>query len=123
MLRAYFEFCRKHYRDHGYRCDLLNVGYRIAKDKSSLFSYSYSGDVMTIDPVSTGAGGWEDFLKAYNAFCSGHGGVPLFNQTKWIEPYQATKAFRERLVTFKEKQKKYDPTNRLLNEYFGRMLA
>ena len=123
ILRAYFEFCKKHYKDTGYRCDLLNVGYRIYKDQSSLFSYSYDGNVMTLDPVSTGGAAWEDFLKAYNDFCSDHGGVPLFNQTKWITPEQARKAFPVRLDIFKAKQKEYDPTNRLLNDYFSSQLG
>ena len=123
VLRAYFDFCRQHYRDHGYRCDLLNVGYRISADTSSLFSYSFSGNVMTVDPVATGLAGWDDFLKAYNKFCSEQGGVPLFNQTKWIEPEQAKTAFGERLQTFGEYQKRYDPSGRLLNEYFAQMLA
>jgi hypothetical protein len=39
ILRAYFEFCREYYREHGYRCNMLNVAYRISKDNSSLFSY------------------------------------------------------------------------------------
>ena len=29
IIRAYFAFCRDYYRDHGYRCNMLNVGYRI----------------------------------------------------------------------------------------------
>ena len=123
VLHAYFEFCRQHYREHGYRCDLLNVGYRIAEDTSSLFSYSFDGNVLTVDPVASGASGWDDFLKAYNRFCSQHGGVPLFNQTKWIEPEQAKKAFGDRLEKFNEYRNRYDPTNRLLNQYFEQMLA
>ncbi len=121
VLREYFAFCKQHYKESGYRCDLLNVGYRILSDSSSLFSYSYDGDVMTIDPVSTGAKGWDEFLQAYNRFCSELGGVPLFNQTKWIEPAQATKAFGANLEKFSEYRRRYDPSNRLLNDYFAGM--
>jgi FAD/FMN-containing dehydrogenase len=122
VLRGYYVFCRRYYEEQGYRCDLLNVGYRISKDTSALFSYSYDGDVMTIDPVSTAKPGWEEFLQAYNQYCSDNGGVPLFNQTKWITPPQAKKAFGERLETFKSYQKQYDPENRMLNEYFREIL-
>ncbi len=101
----------------------MNVGYRISEDTSSLFSYSFEGNVMTVDPVSTGASGWDDFLKAYNAFCSENGGVPLFNQTKWIAPDQAKKAFGARLEKFNGYRQQYDPENRLLNDYFEQILA
>ena len=100
---------------------MLNVGYRISEDKSSLFSYSFDGTILSLDPVSTGDRGWDDFLKAYNQFCSDLGGIPLFNQTKWITPPQAKKAFGQRLETFKEYRKQYDPQDRLLNEYFRSM--
>jgi len=122
-LRAYYDFCRDYYRQHGYRCNMLNVGYRIFKDTSSLFSYSYDGNVITLDPVSTGDPGWDDFLKAYNEFCSQNGGVPLFNQTKWITPEQARRAFGARLATFEEHRRRFDPDNRMLNQYFEQMLA
>lgn len=122
VLRGYFEFCRDYYRNNGYRCDMLNVGYRIKQDTSSLFSYSSKGDVMTLDPVSTGSKGWDGFITAYNQYCSERGGVPLFNQTRAIRPYQASLAFGETLKTFAGYRKKYDPTNRLLNEYFKQIL-
>lgn len=121
VLRDYYAFCKAYYKKSGYRCDLLNVGYRILSDQSSLFSYSYAGDVMTVDPVSTGGKGWDEFLQAYNAFCSEQGGVPLFNQTKWIEPSQATKAFGANLEKFAEYRRQYDPSGRLLNQYFAEM--
>lgn len=123
VLREYFEFCHDYYRRTGYRCDIINVGYRITKDTSSLFSYSYNGDVMTVDPVSTANPGWEDFLAAYNAFCSERGGVPLFNQTKHILPAQARRAFGERLQMFEAQRRQLDPDNRMLNAYFAEILA
>ena len=100
----------------------LNVGYRINKDTSSLFSYSFDGTILSLDPVSTGGPGWDDFLVAYNQFCSDRNGVPLFNQTKSITPSQAKKAFGQRLETFKKSREQYDPDNRMLNEYFKSMM-
>ena len=121
-MRAYFSFCQDYYRDHGFRCDLLNVGYRIEADKNPLFSYSYDGTVMTLDPVTTGAPGWDDFLKAYNEFCSQHGGVPLFNQTKWLTQSQVHNAFGDKINDFQQIRHSMDPEDRLLNSYFRELL-
>jgi FAD/FMN-containing dehydrogenase len=123
VLTAYFQFCKDYYRQQGYRTNMLNVGYWIAQDRSSLLSYSYDGPVMTIDPVSTGNLGWDQFLLAYNQFCSAHGGIPLFNQTDAITPAQVQLALGDRLKTFAAARRTYDPTGRLLNTYFRQMLG
>lgn len=68
------------------------MGYRLTGDTNSSFSYSSNGPVMTFDPVSTGNRGWEEFLAAYNDFCSQHGGSSLFNQTGWLSREQIEKA-------------------------------
>ena len=119
MVREYFDFCANYYKEHGYRSNMLNVGYRINQDDSSLFSYCWDGICMTVDPVGTGDPGWQEFLQAYNEFCSERGGRPLFNQTRWLTPEQARKAFGNKLDQFNEIRRKYDPKDRLLNEYFA----
>ena len=93
------------------------------KDQNALMSYSYDGNVMTVDPVSTGNPGWEDFLGAYNQFCSDHNGCPLFNQTFGVTRAIAQKAFGDRLQKFEEARKTFDPNNRLLNDYFREILT
>ncbi len=123
VLKATFQFCEQYYKQNGYRINMLFVGYRVAKDQNSLLSYSYDGDVMTIDPVSTGNPGWETFLAAYNQFSSDQGGIPLFNQTNGITPEQAQRAWGDRLKTFATARKTYDPNGRLLNDYFRELLA
>ena len=123
VLADYFTFCRQYYQQRGYRTNMLTVGYWISQDRSSLLSYSYDSPVMTIDPVSTGNPGWHEFLVAYNQFCSAHGGIPLFNQTDGITPVQVQQALGDRLKTFAEVRKSYDPGGRLLNPYFRDMLA
>ncbi|HEV7665962.1 MAG TPA: FAD-binding oxidoreductase [Chloroflexota bacterium] len=122
-LRDYFHFCREYYRSTGYRCNITNVGYRIAHDTSSLFSYSFHGDVITFDPVSTGNPGWEAFLTAYNAFCSQRHGTPLFNQTNLLTRDQVRQAFGERVETFERVRRQYDPHARLVNPYFRELLG
>ncbi|RZS80120.1 FAD/FMN-containing dehydrogenase [Motilibacter rhizosphaerae] len=122
-LTRYFEFTKEHYRRTGYRVDLMSVGYRILSDRSSLFSYSYDGTIITFDPVSTGSEGWEQFLREYNELCSQMGGVPLFNQTNFLTRPQVDKAFGERVARFEGYRRRFDPEDRLLNAYFRELLA
>jgi len=120
-IRAYFKFCKDYFRNSGYRCDLLNVGYFIAQDNRSLFSYTRHGPAVTLDPVSTGLDGWGEFITAYNEFCIRHGGTPLFNQTYGITPQQAQQAFASEIKSFLEFRRKYDPDNRFYSDYFRRL--
>src|SRR5512132_393335 len=122
-LRDYFAFARDYYRRHGYRPNMTHVGYRIARDTNAPFSYSYAGNVMTIDPVSTGDLGWEEFLLAYNQFCSERDGVPLFNQTWGLTRAQVERAFGDRLELIRSYRKRFDPTGRLLNRYFAELIG
>jgi hypothetical protein len=117
-LKEYFRFAKDYYKRTGFRPNMLHVGYRIEQDDSSLFSYTYDSRVLTIDPVSTGAPGWREFLAAYNDFCSDHGGKPLFNQSWGLTPEHVRKAFGERIDRFEEYRKRLDPNERLLNSYF-----
>jgi len=122
-ITEFFQLCKDYYAQHGYRSNLLYVGYRIAQDQNSLLSYSYDGPVMTIDPVSTGNTGWKDFLAVYNQFCIERNGKPLLNQTFGVTPEIAQKAFGLKLAIFEETRKQYDPTDRLLNDYFRSLLS
>jgi FAD/FMN-containing dehydrogenase len=123
LMRAYFDFCADYYREHGYRSNMLNVGYRIAQDDNALFSYAFDSNVMTFDPVGTGDEGWQDFLKAYNVFCSERGGRPLFNQTRHLTGPQARKAYGERIDQFNAIRTKYDPKDRMLNDFFAAIFS
>jgi FAD/FMN-containing dehydrogenase len=118
IFAQFFEFVRDHYNEHGYRSNMLFVGYRIAQDQQSLLSYSYDGTVMTIDPVSSGNPGWKPFLAAFNEFASERGGSPLLNQTFGLTPAIVQKAFGERLKTLAAARRQFDPGDRLLNDYF-----
>jgi len=123
VLAEYFRFCQNYHKLHAYRPNLPDVGYRIAQDAQSLLSYSFDEPVVTIDPVSTRNDGWDDFLRAYNEFCSEKGGAPLLNQTYGVTRLQAEKAFKDRFEKFAECRKIYDPGDRLLNEYFRELLG
>jgi FAD/FMN-containing dehydrogenase len=123
VLPQYFEFCKKYESEQHYRNNMLYVGYRILRDRQSLLSYCWDGNVMTIDPVSTANPGWTTFLPAYNQFCSDHGGIPLPNQTPMVTRAQIEKGLGERWKQFGDARKAFDPNNRLLNEYFREMLG
>ena len=123
VLPQYFAFCKKYYQDAGYRNNMLYVGYRILKDRQALLSYSWDGNVMTIDPVSTANPGWATFLPVYNQFCSDHGGIPLLNQTPKLTRTLVVKSLGDRLQQFADARRNYDPNNRLLNDYFRDLLG
>lgn len=117
-----FAFTKDYFGQKGYRTNMLFVGYRVAKDQSSLLSYSYDGTAITLDPVSTANPGWEEFLLAYNDFSSAHGGTPLLNQTKGVNRAQVEKSLGVRWQAFAEARRSFDPTNRLLTPFFRDLL-
>jgi FAD/FMN-containing dehydrogenase len=122
-ITDFFAFCKSYYQQKGYRSNLLYVGYLIAQDQKSLLSYSWDGNVMTIDPVSTANPGWDDFLVAYNQFCMDRNGRGLLNQTPGLTSDMLQKFCGDRLLTLKVARTQFDPSNRLLNDYFRQLLA
>jgi FAD/FMN-containing dehydrogenase len=123
ILRQTFDFCNKYSDDHDYRVNLIFVGYYVFQDQNALLSYSYDGNMITIDPVSTANPGWETFLDAYNQLSSDQGGIPLLNQTPRVTPAQVQKALGSRLVQFAAARQTYDPNNRMLNDFFRDILT
>ena len=123
VFTEFCQFVRDYYDQHGYRSNLLYVGYRIAQDQRSLLSYTHDGPVMTLDPVSTANTGWKPFLDVYNQFCSDRGGKPLLNQTYGLTPAIVRKALGERLQIFADARTQFDPGGRLLNDYFRTLLG
>jgi hypothetical protein len=121
-LREFFSWVLDYERTRGYRTDIGFVAYRIARDDGNLFSYSQNGPVITIDPVSTGNPGWDQFLRDYNQWCSDHGGVPLLNQSDGLEAAQLKRALGDRLATFERRRRQLDPRGKLLNPYFRELL-
>ena len=87
------------------------------------FLIAGTAPTLSIDPASTGGKEWEDFLRAYNDFCSARGGEPLFNQTPFLTSEQAQKAFGGRQKLFADYRRQADPDNRLLDSYFRDFLS
>ena len=123
ILAAYFAFCKTHYKDSRYRCNVVSGASRLHQDKGSLFSASYNGPMFTLEPSSTGDTGWDDFLIDFNDFATRLGGVPTFNQTRALQPEHVSKAFGDRVKLFRALRQRTDPLNRLRNSYFAYLLG
>lgn len=123
LLAAYFAFCKSYYKEHHYRCNVVNGASRLHQDRGSLFSASYSGPMFTLEPSSTGDAGWDDFLIDFNEFAAAHGGTPTFNQTRALQPEHVAKSFGERAKLFRALRQRTDPLNRLHTAYFAHLLG
>jgi hypothetical protein len=123
LLAAYFAFCKSYYKEHRYRCNVVNGASRLHQDRGSLFSASYSGPMFTLEPSSTGDAGWDDFLIDFNEFAAAHGGTPTFNQTRALQPEHVAKSFGERAKLVRALRQRTDPLNRLHNSYFAHLLG
>jgi FAD/FMN-containing dehydrogenase len=123
VLSEYFAFCKSYYKENRYRCNVVTGASRLHQDRGSLFSASYSGPAVTIEPSSTGDKGWDEFLIDFNDFASGLGGTPTFNQTRALQPDHVAKSFGERLKLFRALRQRTDPLNRLRNSYFAYLLG
>jgi FAD/FMN-containing dehydrogenase len=123
IVGEYFAFCKAYYREHKYRSNLVSGASRLHQDRGSLFSLSYCGPMITLEPSSTGEKGWDDFLIDFNDFASAAGGTPSFNQTRALQPEHVAKSFGERVKLFKALRQRTDPLNRLRNSYFAYLLG
>jgi FAD/FMN-containing dehydrogenase len=123
LLAEYFAFCKAYYKEHRYRCNVVSGASRLHQDKGSLFSASYTGPMITLEPSSTGEKGWDDFLIDFNDFASGQNGTPTFNQTRALQPEHVAKSFGERAKLFRALRQRTDPLNRLRNSYFAYLLG
>jgi FAD/FMN-containing dehydrogenase len=123
VLRDYFAFCKAYYKQHRYRGNVVSGAAKLHQDRGSLFSASYSGPMVTLEPSSSGEQGWDDFLIDFNEFASAHGATPTFNQTRALQPEHVAKSFGERLRLFRALRQRTDPLNRLRNSYFAYLLG
>ena len=117
-LTDYVDFVKRYEAAQDFRADLSAVGYRVLQDQRAQLSYAFDGNVLTIDPVSTGEDGWKPFLLEYNAFCESRGGLPMLNQTFGVTRARADKGFGSRIEAVRRQRAIFDPKNRLLNCHF-----
>ena len=68
-LKDYVKWADAYFKRHGFRCNMPLGSYFIRKDRSSLLSYTWDGDIISLDPIhapSEASPCWPDFLKAFN---------------------------------------------------------
>ncbi len=119
VLQAYRDFCEDVLERSGYRCDMPAVGFRIARDASSLLSPSFDEPVIALQTVSTQRQGWEDFVIDLAEFAEKWAGIPLFNESRALRAEHAGQVYTTRLEFFRKIRRRLDPENRLLNPFLA----
>ena len=124
-LRAYLDFAEAHFKATGFRCNMPLGAYHIRKDDKSILSYSHDGEVFSIDPIhsSTDDAAWHEFLRAFNDFAYARNGIPLLNQSPFIERKHMESAYGRRWTEFSQWVRSADPAGRMLNPFFEDLLS
>jgi hypothetical protein len=124
-LQAYLDFADQYFASTGFRCNMPLGAYRVRQDTNSLLSYSWDGDMFSIDPIHapTDVAAWHAFLAAFNDFAAAHNGIPLLNQSPLVTQAHCEAAFGARWKQFSDAVRAADPAGRLLNPYFADLLS
>ncbi|HEX8968543.1 MAG TPA: hypothetical protein VF937_11720, partial [Chloroflexota bacterium] len=124
-LRAYLEFADEHFKATGFRCNMPLGAYHIRQDSSSILSYTSDGEIMSIDPIHAGSDdpGWADFLRKFNEFAFERNGIPLLNQSPFIQRKHVEAAYGQHWRDFTHWVRSVDPRGRMLNPFFADLLA
>lgn len=124
-LREYLKFADRYFKEHDFRCNMPLGSYYIRKDTSSLLSYTFDQDMFSIDPIHacTSQKDWYQFLMKFNDFACENNGVPLLNQSPFVERRHVTAAYGARWQKFSDQIRKLDPDGRMLNPFFARLLS
>ena len=124
-LRDYIEFSEQHFKKYDFRCNMPLGSYFIRKDTSSMLSYTYEGDIFSIDPIHavTDKPAWDRFLMEFNEFAYKRNGIPLLNQSPFVQRSHVEAAYGARWKEFSELVREADPGGRLLNPFFARLLS
>jgi FAD/FMN-containing dehydrogenase len=126
-LKAYVEFSENHFKKYGFRCNIPLGSYFIRHDTSSLLSYSYDGDIISLDPIHAYSDrdkiAWEFFLQEFNAWAHSRGGIPLLNQSPFVRREHVVAAYGERWKQLSDWVSTVDPHGRMLNPFFKELLV
>jgi FAD/FMN-containing dehydrogenase len=124
-LRAYLDFADKYFESTGFRCNMPLGAYHIRRDTNSILSYTYDQEVFSIDPIhaSTDDNAWHAFLRAFNDFAYQRKGIPLLNQSPFVERKHVEAAYGQRWLDFSQWVRNMDPAGRMLNPYFAGLLS
>ena len=123
-LRAYLDFADQHFKATGFRCNMPLGSYHIRRDTNSILSYTYDQEIFSIDPIhaSTDNDAWQNFLRAFNDFAFQRNGIPLLNQSPFVEQKHVRAGFGKRWLDFAQWIRTTDPNGRMLNPFFADLL-
>ena len=125
-LKAYVEFAESQFKLHGFRCNMPLGSYFIRHDTSSLMSYSYDGDIISLDPIHAPGDrdktAWASFLESFNDWAHKRGGIPLLNQSPFVKKEHVVSAYGERWKKLSEWVRTVDPNGRMRNPFFDELL-
>jgi FAD/FMN-containing dehydrogenase len=126
-LKAYVEFAENYDKQHDFRCNMPLGSYFIRKDTSSLLSYSYDGDILSLDPIHAPGekdkDKWANFLRAFNDWAHQRGGIPLLNQSPFVTQAQVVSAYGDRWSKLCDWVRSVDPNGRMLNPFFQELMV
>jgi hypothetical protein len=99
--------------------------YFIRKDTNAVLSYTHEGDIFSIDPIHayTDKPAWDVFLKEFNEFAHKRNGIPLLNQSPFVERRHVEAAYGVRWREFSARAREADPQRRMLNPFFEQLLS
>ena len=123
-LRAYLDFADQHFKATGFRCNMPLGAYHIRLDTNSILSYTHDGEIFSIDPIhaSTDDTTWHYFLQQFNDFAFQRNGIPLLNQSPFVQQKHVQAAYGQRWLDFAQWVRKMDPNGRMLNPFFADLL-
>ncbi|MCZ6827812.1 MAG: hypothetical protein O7D88_09975, partial [Gammaproteobacteria bacterium] len=119
IIKAYKEFCLRIRDECGFRCDMPSVGYRVSRDRSAILSPSFDEPMIALRAVSTQSKGWDDFVIDFADFARHWGGLPVFNQTREVDPEYAREIFASRLEYFRKVRRQVDSDQRMMNPFLS----
>lgn len=123
-LRDYLQFEDEHFKKYSFRCNMPLGSYYLRKDTNGILSYSYDGDMFSLDPIHaySDKAAWDRFLQEFNEFSCKRGGVPLLNQSPFVAKKHVTAAYGDRWSEFSKWVRLSDPAGRMLNPFFAGLL-
>jgi FAD/FMN-containing dehydrogenase len=125
-LKAYVKWADDYYKRTKFRCNMPLGSYFIRQDRSSLLSYTWDGDTISLDPIHAPSDrepdAWPTFLKAFNEWAHQRRGIPLLNQSPFVTRTHVAAAYGDRWITLGEWLRTIDPDRRMVNEFFAELL-
>jgi hypothetical protein len=119
VIAEFRRFSLGHYKAHKFRCDLPAELWGFDQDRSALLSPSFNSGVFALDVRSTQRDGWDNFVYELAEFAQSFGALPSFNQSKGVTAALSAKAYGARLQQFRVLRVRFDPDNRMLNQFFA----